>query len=176
MKTAVHRAIFEKVLPTPGPMSCSKRRIYQAKPVKTMRSRGTKISEAFKVQFRTEFFNILNHANFTPPLPFFGASNAQIFNADGTQSGGGAVSNRWRRGPGSFSLRSRRFGKPTLPNGAVRSLRTAYRKTAMPLREYDPERSGGGESRRHSPWIAPEPQSLFSLSELRDDDEVQAKS
>jgi len=51
----------------------------------------TKISEAFKVQFRTEFFNILNHANFTPPLPFFGASNAQIFNADGTQSGGGAV-------------------------------------------------------------------------------------
>jgi hypothetical protein len=30
----------------------------------------TKILEAFKVQIRTEFFNILNHPNFTPPLPF----------------------------------------------------------------------------------------------------------
>jgi hypothetical protein len=48
-----------------------------------------KVSEAFKVQFRTEFFNVLNHANFTPPLPFFGSSNAQIFNPDGTPSGGG---------------------------------------------------------------------------------------
>jgi hypothetical protein len=50
-----------------------------------------KISEAFKVQFRTEFFNILNHANFTPPLPFFGASNAQIFNPNGTPNGGGGL-------------------------------------------------------------------------------------
>jgi hypothetical protein len=64
-----------------------------------------KVSEAFKVQFRTEFFNVLNHANLTPLLPFFGSSNAQIFNPDGTPSGGGACSNRWRRGPGSFSLR-----------------------------------------------------------------------
>ena len=51
----------------------------------------TKISEAFKVQFRTEFFNILNHANFTPPLPFFGSGNAQIFNSNGTLSGGGGL-------------------------------------------------------------------------------------
>jgi len=29
-----------------------------------------KISESFSVQFRAEFFNILNHANFGPPLPF----------------------------------------------------------------------------------------------------------
>jgi hypothetical protein len=50
-----------------------------------------KISEAFKVQFRTEFFNLLNHANFTPPLPFFGSGNAQIFNQDGTPSGGGGL-------------------------------------------------------------------------------------
>lgn len=50
-----------------------------------------KISEAFRVQFRTEFFNLLNHANFTPPLPFFGSSNAQIFNPDGTPSGGGGL-------------------------------------------------------------------------------------
>jgi hypothetical protein len=51
----------------------------------------TKISEAFKVQFRTEFFNILNHANFTPPLPFFGSGNAQIFNQNGKPNGGGGL-------------------------------------------------------------------------------------
>ena len=49
------------------------------------------ISEAFNVQFRTEFFNILNHANFTPPLPFFGSGNSQIFNQDGTPNGGGGL-------------------------------------------------------------------------------------
>ncbi|HEV2202232.1 MAG TPA: TonB-dependent receptor [Bryobacteraceae bacterium] len=49
-----------------------------------------KISENFNIQFRAEFFNILNHANFAPPLPFFGAANSQIFNPDGSsaQSGG----------------------------------------------------------------------------------------
>jgi hypothetical protein len=46
-----------------------------------------KISESFNVQFRAEFFNILNHANFAPPMPFFGSHNAQIFNPDGSPSG-----------------------------------------------------------------------------------------
>jgi hypothetical protein len=46
-----------------------------------------KISESASVQFRAEFFNVLNHPNFGPPLPFTGATNAQIFNADGSAAG-----------------------------------------------------------------------------------------
>jgi hypothetical protein len=38
----------------------------------------SKISETFNVQFRAEFFNILNHANFAPPL-----SNRTLFTASG---------------------------------------------------------------------------------------------
>jgi hypothetical protein len=45
-----------------------------------------RISEDFNVQFRAEFFNILNHANFGPPTP--GDANTDIF--DGT---GAAISN-----------------------------------------------------------------------------------
>jgi hypothetical protein len=36
-----------------------------------------RISEGFNVQFRAEFFNILNHANFGPPTP--GDTNADVF-------------------------------------------------------------------------------------------------
>jgi hypothetical protein len=49
--------------------------------------RVTKISESASVQFRAEFFNVLNHANFGVPLPFTGASNAIILNGDGSSAG-----------------------------------------------------------------------------------------
>jgi hypothetical protein len=50
-----------------------------------------KISEAFTVQFRAEFFNILNHYNFGPPVPFFGSGQSQIFNSTGALTGGGGL-------------------------------------------------------------------------------------
>jgi hypothetical protein len=49
-----------------------------------------KISESASVQFRAEFFNVLNHANFQVPLPFAGAKNALIFKPNGLLSGGTA--------------------------------------------------------------------------------------
>ncbi len=50
-----------------------------------------KISESFSVQLRAEFFNILNHPNFGPPLPFFNSGQAQIFKLNGTPSGAGQL-------------------------------------------------------------------------------------
>ena len=41
-----------------------------------------KISENFNIQFRFEFFNILNHANFQSPI-----DNSTLFNQDGTSVG-----------------------------------------------------------------------------------------
>jgi len=46
-----------------------------------------KISESFNIQFRAEFFNIINHANFETP-----AGNTTLFSATGAPiSGAGAL-------------------------------------------------------------------------------------
>jgi hypothetical protein len=48
-----------------------------------------RISETFNVQFRTEFFNILNHANFSPPTDnniIFDGSGAPVANAGAIDS------------------------------------------------------------------------------------------
>ena len=44
-----------------------------------------KISESFNVQFRAEFFNIVNHANFN--VPDLGSGYTNILNGDGTPNG-----------------------------------------------------------------------------------------
>jgi hypothetical protein len=48
-----------------------------------------KISESFSVQFRAEFFNILNHANFAPPLPIQNGAASAMFNQNGSPVIGG---------------------------------------------------------------------------------------
>jgi hypothetical protein len=58
--------------------------VYKNFPVK-------KISESTSVQFRAEFFNVLNHANFGPPLPFFGQKQSLLFNADGSRTNKGGL-------------------------------------------------------------------------------------
>ena len=50
-----------------------------------------RISERFNVQFRAEIFNILNHANFAPPIT---PTNTDIFDGTGAPSGGAGVLTR----------------------------------------------------------------------------------
>jgi hypothetical protein len=49
-------------------------------------NRIPRISEAFNVQFRAEFFNILNHSNFLPPN-----DNYSIFDQTGAPVAGGGL-------------------------------------------------------------------------------------
>jgi hypothetical protein len=49
-----------------------------------------RISETFNVQFRAEIFNILNHSNFVPPEPLFGAS---VFDDAGAALNNGFLDN-----------------------------------------------------------------------------------
>jgi hypothetical protein len=49
--------------------------------------KDTKVKENWNVEFRAEFFNVLNHTNLQPPI-----DNSTIFNQDGSIPGGaGAI-------------------------------------------------------------------------------------
>jgi hypothetical protein len=48
-----------------------------------------KISESFNAQFRAEFFNILNRANFTAPI-----ANSALFDSSGASVGGAGAVNQ----------------------------------------------------------------------------------
>ena len=48
--------------------------------------KNTRLSEGFNLQFRTEFFNVLNHTNFAPPL-----DNNVLFNPDGSAVGSAGI-------------------------------------------------------------------------------------
>ena len=52
-----------------------------------------KISETFNVQFRAEFFNILNHTNFIGPNFLNGSQNNSIFDFNGSRAADRAESN-----------------------------------------------------------------------------------
>lgn len=61
-----------------------------------------RVSENFNVQFRAEFFNVLNHASFLPPI-----NNNTFFNEDGTPAGGAGQINATATNPRDiqFSLK-----------------------------------------------------------------------
>jgi hypothetical protein len=51
----------------------------------------TRVSESFNIQFRAEFFDIFNHANFVPPQPNSGDSESGILNPNGSQASLGLI-------------------------------------------------------------------------------------
>ncbi|HTF42992.1 MAG TPA: hypothetical protein VK641_03785 [Terriglobales bacterium] len=53
--------------------------------------RATKISESLNVQFRTEFFNILNHPNFQALNFITAGNNNSIFDASGARLRGAGI-------------------------------------------------------------------------------------
>ena len=67
-----------------------------------------KFTERFKLQFRAEFFNILNHTNFAAPN-FLVSANNTVFNADGSQ-GSGDSAKAGVLGSTSTSSRQIQFG------------------------------------------------------------------
>ena len=60
-----------------------------------------RISEVFNVQFRAEIFNILNHANFAPPIT---PTNTDIFDGTGALSGGVGQLTRTTTSPREIQL------------------------------------------------------------------------
>jgi len=57
------------------------------------------ISEAFNIQFRTEFFNITNHDNFVAPQPESGDKGSELFAGDGSLTGGAGTLRRLATDP-----------------------------------------------------------------------------
>ncbi len=58
----------------------------------------SRIREGFNIQFRAEFFDIANHANFVPPQPNSGDSNAGILNPDGSVATGTGFISQYANG------------------------------------------------------------------------------
>ncbi len=94
--------------------------------------KDTAIGERVKVQFRAEFFNLLNHPNFSSPLlPNFIADPASNYlnGAPGFVQGAGANSNR-EVGAGSYHITATGdvgIGNPFLGGGGPRGIQLAVK-------------------------------------------------